>query len=52
LTGTKICNYTLKEYLGKGFFGEVYRAIDFQQNIVAIKVIPDISLDENEGSDA
>lgn len=47
LTGTRICSYTLKEFLGKGVLGEVYRSIDLQGDIFAIKVISEISLNQN-----
>jgi len=39
LSGKAIGSYTLKEILGEGSLGRVYRALDLEGNIVAIKVI-------------
>ena len=39
--------YTITDFLGKGAFGEVYRAVgDDQGDIIAIKVLPTSEIDE------
>ena len=40
-------SYTITDFLGKGAFGEVYRAVgDGQGDIIAVKVLPTSEIDE------
>lgn len=39
LSGTTIGSYNVKEIIGEGSLGEVYRALDQNGDLVAIKVI-------------